>query len=284
MTRHSILVAEDDPAIGNALYRALTHEGYQVRRAVDGAEALETLAAHGADLVVLDVAMPYVDGLEVCRRLRRTGSRTPVLMLTARHTVGDRVEGLDAGADDYLAKPFSLDELFARIRALLRRTSVTAGDRSSGDTDVLRVADLELDRAGRIVRRSGQTIDLTRTEFDLLELLAHNAGIVLSRDVIYERVWGFDFETGSKSLDVYIGYLRRKLEDGGSARLGSSTPSAGWGTWRASREPAGTRRAARLRADHRRRRAGGWWRPRRGTAGTASGGGPVPGPSGPADY
>ena len=228
MTRHSILVAEDDPAISNALYRALTHEGYKVRRAVDGAEALEMLAAHGTDLVILDVSMPYLDGLEVCRRLRRTGSHTPVLMLTARHTVGDRVEGLDAGADDYLVKPFSLDELFARMRALLRRTSVTAGNGSPGDADVLHVANLELNRAGRIVRRGGQTIDLTRTEFDLLELLVHNAGIVLSRDVIYERVWGFDFETGSKSLDVYIGYLRRKLEAGGAARLVHTVRGVGY--------------------------------------------------------
>ena len=219
MPRPSILVAEDDPAIGNALQRVLNHEGYEVRRAGDGAQALEMLAGRAADLVVLDVSMPYVDGLEVCRRLRRAGNRTPVLMLTARNTIGDRVEGLDAGADDYLVKPFSLDELLARIRALLRRTSLTGGEESVAGRDVLRVADLELNRAGRTVRRAGRAIDLTKTEFDLLELLVHNKGIVLSRDVIYERVWGFDFETGSKSLDVYIGYLRRKLESDGSERL-----------------------------------------------------------------
>ena len=218
MSRPSILVAEDDPAIGAALQRALRHEGYEVRRAGDGAEALEMLAGRGADLVILDVSMPYVDGLEVCRRLRRGGNRTPVLMLTARTTVGDRVQGLDAGADDYLVKPFSLDELLARIRALLRRTSLTGGGEVGGG-DVLRLGDLELDRAGRTVRRDGRTIDLTKTEFDLLELLLHNKGIVLSRDVIYERVWGYDFETDSKSLDVYIGYLRRKLEADGAERL-----------------------------------------------------------------
>ena len=224
----SILVAEDDPAIGNALQRALTHAGYQARRAGDGAQALEMLAAQPVDLVVLDVSMPYVDGLEVCRRLRRDGNRTPVLMLTARHTIGDRVEGLDAGADDYLVKPFSLDELLARIRALLRRTSVTGdGDLGTGG-DVLHVADVELDRAGRTVRRGGRAIDLTKTEFDLLELLVHNKGIVLSRDVIYERVWGFDFETGSKSLDVYIGYLRRKLESDGSERLVHTVRGVGY--------------------------------------------------------
>ncbi|MXY80311.1 MAG: response regulator transcription factor [Chloroflexi bacterium] len=218
MTRPSILVAEDDPAITNALRRALTREGYTVRSAADGAEALEMLAAQPADLVILDVAMPYVDGLEVCRRLRRADNHTPVLMLTARHTIGDRVEGLDAGADDYLVKPFSLDELFARIRALLRRTSLTADDSSDG-TAPLRVGDVEVDRAGRAVTRAGRAISLTKTEFDLLELLVYNAGIVLSRDVIYERVWGYDFETESKSLDVYVGYLRRKLEEGGAERI-----------------------------------------------------------------
>lgn len=218
MTCANILVAEDDPAIGTALQRALSHEGYDVRRAADGAAALAMLAGASADLIILDIAMPVVDGLEVCRRLRRTGDRTPVLMLTARRAVGDRVEGLDAGADDYLPKPFSLDELLARIRALLRRTSVT-GENSANSRNTLRVGDLQVDRAGRTARRGGQQIDLTKTEFDLLELLVHNAGIVLSRDVIYERVWGYDFETGSKSLDVYIGYLRRKLEAGGAHRL-----------------------------------------------------------------
>ena len=228
MTPARILVAEDDPAIGNALQRALGHEGYEVRRAGDGAEALQLLAASPADLVILDIAMPYVDGLEVCRRMRRAGDRTPVLMLTARHTVGDRVEGLDAGADDYLVKPFSLDELFARVRALLRRTSLIGAGEDDDGRDVLSVDDLEVDRAGRTVRRGGEPVSLTKTEFDLLELLVHNAGIVLSRDVIYERVWGFDFETGSKSLDVYVGYLRRKLEAGGSARLVHTVRGVGY--------------------------------------------------------
>ena len=228
MTRPSILVAEDDPAIGNALQRALDHEGYEVRRATDGAQALEMLAGRPADLIILDVSMPYVDGLEVCRRIRRAGNRTPVLMLTARDTVGDRVEGLDAGADDYLVKPFSLDELLARIRALLRRTSVTGGGEPDVGHDILHVDDLEVDRAGRAVRRGGQAITVTKTEFDLLELLVHNKGIVLSRDVIYERVWGFDFETGSKSLDVYIGYLRRKLEADGGQRLVHTVRGVGY--------------------------------------------------------
>ena len=224
MSRSSILIAEDDPAIGNALQRALTHAGYQARRASDGAQALQMLAGQPVDLVLLDVSMPHVDGLEVCRG----GDRTPVLMLTARHTIGARVEGLDAGADDYLVKPFSLDELLARVRALLRRTSVTDGEAAVAGAEILRVADLELDRAGRTARRGGWAVDLTKTEFDLLELLMHNKGIVLSRDVIYERVWGFDFETGSKSLDVYIGYLRRKLEADGSERLVHTVRGVGY--------------------------------------------------------
>ncbi|MCY3785097.1 MAG: response regulator transcription factor [bacterium] len=233
MSRQTIFVAEDDPAIGTALQRTLNHEGYDVRRAADGAEALETLARMKADLIILDVAMPYIDGLAVCRRLRRAGNRTPVLMLTARDTIGDRVEGLDAGADDYLVKPFSLDELCARIRALLRRASVTGVEPSADRRDVLRVADLELDRAGRTVHRGDRLVHLTKTEFDLLELLVHNKGIVLSRDTIYERVWGFDFETGSKSLDIYIGYLRRKLEADGCERLLHTVRGVGY----VAREP-----------------------------------------------
>jgi two-component system response regulator MprA len=157
--------------------------------------------------------MPVLDGLTVCRRLRAGNCRTPILMLTARHEVSDRVSGLDAGADDYLAKPFSLDELLARLRALLRRTSV------SGSEDLLRVADLTLDPLRRRAERGGRVLELTKTEFDLLELLMLNAGIVLSRDTIYDRIWGFDFETGSRSLDVYIGYLRRKTEAEGEPRL-----------------------------------------------------------------
>lgn len=219
MRHPNILVAEDDPAIGAALQRTLNHEGYCVRRAADGVEALEMLAGRDADLVILDVSMPYLDGLEVCRRLRSAGNRTPVLMLTARHTIGDRVAGLDVGADDYLVKPFSPAELCARIRALLRRASVTGAEPAAAGRDVLHVADMELDRAGRTVRRGGRLVHLTKTEFDLLELLVFNKGIVLSRDTIYERVWGFDFETASKSLEIYVGYLRRKLEADGGERL-----------------------------------------------------------------
>ena len=232
--RHlNLLVAEDDPAIGTALQRTLNHEGYNVRRAADGAEALEMLARRKADLVILDVSMPYLDGLEVCRRMRSAGNRTPVLMLTARHTIGDRVAGLDAGADDYLVKPFSLDELCARVRALLRRASVTGVEPSADGRDVLRLADMDLDRAGRTVHRGGRLVHLTKTEFDLLELLVHNQGIVLSRDMIYERVWGYDFETASKSLDIYVGYLRRKLEADGRERLLHTVRGVGY----VAREP-----------------------------------------------
>ena len=165
------------------------------------------------DLVVLDVMMPGLDGLAVCRRVRDAGDRTPILMLTARHELDDRVAGLDAGADDYLVKPFALEELLARVRALLRRAVPSADSHSLG------VGDLVLEPASRTVRRSGRAIELTKTEFDLLELLMLNAGIVLSRDTIYERIWGIDFETSSNSLDVYVGYLRRKTEAEGEERL-----------------------------------------------------------------
>mgnify|MGYP001825107560 FL=1 len=207
-----LLVAEDDRGVRNALERSLRLEGYDVAVADDGARALELGAERPPDLYLLDVQMPFVDGLSVCRTLRQRGDRTPILVLTARHEVSDRVAGLDAGADDYLVKPFALDELLARVRALLRRTSEPG-------TGTLVVGDLELDAAARRVSRDGDPVELTKTEFDLLELLLHNAGIVLSRDTIYERIWGYDFETSSKSLDVYIGYLRRKTEAGGRARL-----------------------------------------------------------------
>ena len=205
---------DDDAAVRESLGRALRLEGYEVELAADGAEALERLDGDGAgvDLVVLDVAMPYVDGLEVCRRLRRGGSRLPVLMLTARDEVADRVAGLDAGADDYVVKPFALAELLARVRALLRRSADEA-------VDVLHFADLELDPATREVRRDGHLIELTRTEFALLELFMLNPRQVLTRSIIFERVWGYDFGFGSNSLDVYIGYLRRKTEAGGKPRL-----------------------------------------------------------------
>ncbi len=196
-----------------ALERALRFEGYELLTANDGADALDQVASSDPDLVILDVMMPHVDGLTVCRRMRERGIRTPVLMLTARHEVSDRVAGLDAGADDYLVKPFALDELLARVRALLRRTD------AGPDTDTLVVGDLVLDPASRSAARDGRDLELTKTEFDLLELLMHNSGIVLSRDVIYERIWGFDFETSSKSLDVYLGYLRRKTEADGESRL-----------------------------------------------------------------
>lgn len=202
-----ILVAEDDSGIRQALERALGFAEYEVLLARDGAQALEMFAAESPDLLLLDVMMPHVDGLSVCRTLRQRGDRTPILVLTARHEVQDRVAGLDAGADDYLVKPFALDELLARVRALLRRSSPVDA------TGVQTVGDLVLDPEARRVTRSGIDLDLTKTEFDLLELLMTNEGIVLSRDNIYQRIWGFDFETTSKSLDVYIGYLRRKTED-----------------------------------------------------------------------
>jgi len=213
MASGRVLVAEDDKSVRDSLVRALTFEGYDVVTAEDGAEALMAVLESAPDVILLDVLMPHVDGLTACRRLRERGDRTPVLMLTARHEVSDRVAGLDAGADDYLVKPFALDELLARMRALLRRTSL------SDDGEVLRVGDLTLDPARRQVQRGDRAFELTKTEFDLLELLMLNAGIVLTRDQIYERIWGFDFETSSKSLDVYISYLRRKTEEAGETRL-----------------------------------------------------------------
>jgi two-component system response regulator MprA len=208
-----ILVVDDERAVRDSLRRALELQGYDVDLASDGAEALERLAANGQpDAVVLDILMPGIDGLEVCRQIRRRGYSIPVLMLTARDAVGDRVEGLDAGADDYVVKPFALEELLARIRALLRR--------GSPSTDgVLRFADLELDTGTREVRRGGDKIELTRTEFNLLELFMVNPRQVLTRSIIFERVWGYDFGFASNSLDVYIGYLRRKTEADGKTRL-----------------------------------------------------------------
>jgi two-component system response regulator MprA len=209
----TILVVDDEPAVRDALRRALELEGYDVELAADGAEALALLEdGSEPDAVLLDVLMPGVDGLEVCRRLRRSGSRLPLLMLTARTEVSDRVSGLDAGADDYLAKPFALQELLARLRALLRRSGADEGG-------VLRFADLELDPSTREVRRGGEQIELTRTEFSLLELFLRNPRQVLTRSLIFERVWGYDFGAGSNSLDVYVGYLRRKTEAGGRLRL-----------------------------------------------------------------
>jgi two-component system response regulator MprA len=208
-----ILVVDDERAVRDSLRRALELQGYQVDLAADGAEALAQLESNGQpDAVVLDILMPGIDGLEVCRRIRESGNEVPVLMLTARDAVGDRVAGLDAGADDYLVKPFALEELLARIRALLRRATPTADG-------VLRFADVELDPGTREVRRDDERIDLTRTEFNLLELFMLNPRQVLTRSIIFERVWGYDFGFASNSLDVYIGYLRRKTEAGDKPRL-----------------------------------------------------------------
>ena len=210
-----ILVVDDERAVRDSLRRALELEGYGVELAEDGEQALRRLELEPQpDAVILDILMPGADGLEVCRRLRRSGNEIPVLMLTARAEVDSRVAGLDAGADDYLPKPFALAELLARLRALLRRLG--NGD---GESDTLRFADLELDPGTREVRRAGNLIDLTRTEFALLELFLRNPRQVLTRSVIFERVWGYDFGPTSNSLDVYIGYLRRKTEHGGKPRL-----------------------------------------------------------------
>jgi two-component system response regulator MprA len=214
VTGPRILVVDDERALRDSLRRALALEGYEVELATDGHDALQRLAADAVppDAILLDVLMPGLDGLEVARRLRESGDRTPILMLTARAEVEDRVAGLDAGADDYVVKPFALDELFARVRALLRRA-----DRE--ESDVLRFADLELEPATREVRRGGERIELTRTEFALLELFLRNPRQVLTRSLIFERVWGYDFGLSSNSLDVYIGYLRRKTEAGERPRL-----------------------------------------------------------------
>ena len=217
-----ILVVDDERAVRDSLRRALELEGYEVELAADGREALERLEENGQiDAVVLDVLMPGVDGLEVSRTLRRSGNRVPVLMLTARTQVEDRVEGLDAGADDYVTKPFALEELLARLRALLRRTA-------DGSGEVLRFGDLELEPGTREVTRGGESIELTRTEFSLLELFMLNPRQVLTRSVIFERVWGYDFGYGSNSLDVYIGYLRRKTETGGKPRLIQTVRGVGY--------------------------------------------------------
>ena len=210
-----IVIAEDDRAVRESLTRALELEGYSVTAVGDGAAALEVAARPGVDLLILDLGMPNVDGLTVCRRLRSAGSRLPILVLTARTEVSDRISGLDAGADDYLPKPFSLDELFARLRSLLRRS--TYDDDSA--TSEITVADLRIDDASRRAWRADREMELTKTEFDLLQLLAHNVGVVLSHSTIYDRIWGYDFGPDSKALAVYIGYLRRKTEEGGESRL-----------------------------------------------------------------
>src|SRR6478736_9675742 len=217
-----ILVVDDERAVRESIERALRLEGYEVVQAADGAEALGNVAGQAPDAMVLDLMMPQVDGLEVCRQLRSEGDRLPILVLTARDSVSDRVRGLDAGADDYLVKPFALDELLARLRALLRRASVTGGE------EILRVDSLTLDPERRQAWRGERELALTKTEFDLLELLMFNAGVVVTRETIYERIWGYDFETSSKSLDVYIGYVRRKTEIDGEPRIIQTVRGVGY--------------------------------------------------------
>jgi two-component system, OmpR family, response regulator MprA len=208
-----VLVTDDDRAVREALERALQLAGYEVELASDGDTALTAVDRRTPDAVILDIMMPGLDGLDVTRRLRREGNRVPILLLTARDAVGDRVEGLDAGADDYLPKPFALEELLARLRALLRR----ALDKEP--SDVLRFADLTFDLGSMDARREGRRFELTTTEAHLLELLMRNPRQVLPRSLIYERVWGYDFSHSSNALDVYVGYLRRKLEADGEPRL-----------------------------------------------------------------
>ena len=228
-TAMAILVVDDDQAVRDALRRALTMQGYSVDVAADGEEALATLGKSGAavDLLVVDILMPGLDGLEVTRRLRADGNQLPILMLTARDQVSDRVAGLEAGADDYLVKPFALEELVARVRALLRRLGADEA------ADVLQFADLQLDTGTRDVTRGSESLVLTRTEFALLELFLRNPKQVLTRSVIFDRVWGYDFGYGSNSLDVYISYLRKKTEAGGAPRLIHTVRGVGY----ALREP-----------------------------------------------
>jgi len=208
-----VLVTDDDRAVREALERALQLAGYEVELASDGDTALAAIDRRTPDAVVLDIMMPGLDGLDVTRRLRRTGNRVPILLLTARDAVGDRVEGLDAGADDYLSKTFALEELLARVRALLRRSL------EKEPADMLRFADLTFDLGSMDARRAGRRFELTTTEAHLLELFMRNPRQVLPRSLIYERVWGYDFSHSSNALDVYVGYLRRKLEADGEPRL-----------------------------------------------------------------
>ncbi|MDI3407425.1 response regulator transcription factor [Streptomyces cavernicola] len=225
-----ILIVDDEPAVREALQRSLAFEGYGTDVAADGLEAVEKAAATQPDLIVLDIQMPRMDGLTAARTLRAMGSTTPILMLTARDTVGDRVTGLDAGADDYLVKPFELDELFARIRALLRRSSYAAalGTQDGPDTDVLDFGDLRMNLATREVVRGERQVELTRTEFTLLEMFLAHPRQVLTREQILKAVWGFDFEPSSNSLDVYVMYLRRKTEAGGEPRLVHTVRGVGY--------------------------------------------------------
>jgi two-component system, OmpR family, response regulator MprA len=217
-----LLVVDDDPSVREALALVLDLNGFEVTTAIDGRDAIRTLAIESPDAVILDVLMPGLDGLEVCRRIRAVGNRTPVLMLTARTEVSERVAGLEAGADEYLAKPFAREELVARLRALLRRTGW------EGDEQVLRFADLELDPLAHEARRDSRLLELTRTEFLLLELLMRHPRQVLTRASIFDNVWGYDFGPASNSLEVYIGYLRRKTEAAGETRLVHTVRGVGY--------------------------------------------------------
>jgi two-component system response regulator MprA len=219
-----LLIAEDDRAVRDSLTRALELEGYTVTAVGNGAEALDAAGNAQPDVVVLDVSMPIVDGLTVCKVLRADGNRVPILMLTARTETRDRVAGLDAGADDYLPKPFELDELLARLRALLRRVHADG----SADGDIVQLADLRLDPAARRAWRADRELDLSKTEFDLLELLVRNQGVVLDHSTIYDRIWHYDFGPDSKNLAVYIGYLRRKTESDGEPRLIQTVRGVGY--------------------------------------------------------
>ena len=218
-----IAIVDDDGAIRTALGRALRMENYEVDLFEDGTSALKSIQLRAPDAIVLDLQLPDIDGLEICRRIRRAGDSTPILMLTARDAVNDRVEGLDVGADDYLVKPFDLAELLARLRALLRRRNVTEGDET-----VLRFEDLTLNPNTRDVHRATRKIDLTKIEFDLLELFLQHPRQVLTRDQILDLVWGYNFDSGTNSLAVYIGYLRRKLEEGNEARLIQTVRGVGY--------------------------------------------------------
>ncbi|MGW6793045.1 response regulator transcription factor [Streptomyces chartreusis] len=233
----TVLLAEDDRAIRHALERALTLEGYRVTAVADGVEALAQAHRTPPDVLVLDVMMPGIDGLQVCRVLRAEGDRTPILMLTALVETQDRIAGLDAGADDYVVKPFDVEEVFARLRALLRRTSENNGTPAPVDVPrqspgpvgrLIEAAGLRMDPQARRAWRGERELELTRTEFELLELLVRNAGIVLDHATIYDRIWGYDFGPGSKNLAVYVGYLRRKLDEPGAPQLIQTVRGVGY--------------------------------------------------------
>ena len=218
-----VLVVDDERAVRESIERALILENYQVELAEDGKQALEKIDQDEPDVVILDILMPGMDGLATCRHLRMKGNHVPVLMLTARVEISNRVDGLDAGADDYLTKPFDLEELFARLRALLRRSILNGNGKK-----VIEYGDLTLDPGSYEVKRGERLLDLTRTEYQLLELLMINSEQVMTRDIIYERVWGYDFGVLSNSIDVYIGYLRRKTEDDGEPRLIQTVRGVGY--------------------------------------------------------